>query len=165
MAKGGGKKGADNANGVRAGGAGDKDLNNLYTASALLSNYFINSVNSVMEIAAGLNTYHKALNDYALNKLKPPSNVDLSVFTMAIGLTYSIQLISFLFAPICPRPLIIFLGKYQETLNQVLRYLQSGNVNESNTKKYLEMLLDRYHELSQIASDCLELPVELGVVW
>jgi hypothetical protein len=118
-----------------------------------------------MELTSGLNNFHKELNDYALNKLKPPSNVDLTIFTTTIGLTYAIQLMAFLFAPICPRPLIVFLDKYQTTLNQVLRYLQSGNVNESNTKKYLEMLLDRYHEFSQIASDCLGLPTEIGLVW
>ena len=96
-------------------------------------------------------------------KLKPPADVDLSVLTFAIGLTYAIQIMTWLLAPLCPRALVAFLGKYQSTLRHVMVYLQSGNVNEDNTKKYLQKLLDRYQEFHHIVSSCLGLPVEVSL--
>jgi len=134
-----------------------------YMASALLANDYIATINSVIGLATDLNRFHMEINDFLIKKLKPPADVDFSVLTMAIGLTYAIQIMAWLLAPICPRPLVAFLERYQGTLSNVMAYLQSGNVNESNSKKHLQMLLDRYHEFHHIASGCLGLPVEISL--
>lgn len=134
-----------------------------FTASTLLANDYIATINNVMELATDLNRFHAEMNDFLLEKLKPHKDVDLTVLTMAIGLTYAVQTMSWFFAPICPRALVAFLEKYQGTLSDVVAYLQSGNVNDNNTRKHLQMLLDRYHEFSHTISGCLGLPIELSL--
>jgi len=135
-----------------------------FMASNLLANDYIGTINRALELTTELNRFHAEMNDFMIKKLKPPADVDLSVLTFAIGLTYTIQIMTWLLSPLCPRALVAFLQKYQNTLKHVMVYLQSGNVNEANTKKYLQMLLDRHQELNHIVSGCLGLPVEIGLI-
>ncbi len=135
-----------------------------FMASNLLANDYINTINRALELTTELNRFHHEMNDLLLKKLKPSADVDLTVLTFAIGLTYTIQIMTWLLSPICPRALVAFLQKYQNTLSHVMVYLQSGNVNEANTKKYLQKLLDRHQEFNHIVSGCLGLPVEIGLV-
>jgi len=132
-------------------------------ATTLVANDYINTINRALELATDLNRFHTEMNDLLLKKLKPSADVDLSVLAIAIGLTYAIQIMTWLLAPLCPRALVAYLGKYQSTLKHVMVYLQSGNVNEANTKKYLQKLLDREQEFYHIASGCLGLPIEASL--
>jgi len=134
-----------------------------FMATNLLANDYIGTINRAIELATDLNRFHAEINDFLIKKLKPPADVDLSVLTMAIGLTYAIQIMTWLLAPLCPRAWVAYLGKYQSTLSHVMVYLQSGNVNEANTKKYLQKLLDREQEFFHIASGCLGLPIEASL--
>jgi len=134
-----------------------------FMATNLLANDYINTVNRALELATDLNRFHTEMNDLLLKKLKPSADVDLSVLAIAIGLTYAIQIMTWLLAPLCPRAWVAYLGKYQSTLKHVMVYLQSGNVNEDNTKKYLQELLDRHQEFNHIASGCLGLPIEVSL--
>jgi hypothetical protein len=137
------------------------DYANPYLATALVANDYIDTINRVIGLSTDLNRFHTEINEFLLKKLKQSPDVDLSVLTFTIGLTYAIQILSVFLAPMCPRSLVAFLGKYYSTVSHVVAYIQSGNVNESNTRKYLQKLLDRYHEFSHIASVCLGLPIEL----
>jgi len=134
-----------------------------FMATNLLANDYIGTINRAIELATDLNRFHAEINDFLIKKLKPPADVDLSVLAIAIGLTYAIQIMTWLLAPLCPRAWVAYLGKYQSTLSHVMVYLQSGNVNEANTKKYLQKLLDREQEFFHIASGCLGLPIEASL--
>jgi hypothetical protein len=132
-----------------------------FMASAFLANDYLNTVNRAIELATDLNRFHVEWNDLLIKRLKP--GVDLSVLSLAIGLTYAVQIITPLLAPLCPRALVVFLEKYKNTLSHVMLYLLSGNINEDKAKKYLQKLLDRYQEFHHTAGRCLGLPIEMEV--